>query len=475
MPPADGSGGPSYGSAGRLERDGPFAAALAATAATAVAYLFLGVTGGEWLTFFVAPAVLLSVTIVAALGAARATRRAPEIRFWRLIAGAFALWWGAVVFASPLGAADVLRELLADVAYGGFYTLLIVAVETRPHRRLDASTGPLEHRLMAPAAGCFVAGWWVYFPGVNAALELRGEEALVPSMLLFSLLDLYLVGRLALLATRSGGGWRRIYLLLTAAALGFLASDLFAAAQSAADLPWRWDRWPNVLWILPLVAVIGAARLSYGGPRSASPSPQSPIVRPLPTVTWALSFPVLHAALELTGWLAPVAHRPRELVVMVMVAILGAYAVVQRQLLVRHSLELWRQGRRVEQELKESEQDLLLMVARGHQRKALERHEQTYQKAFQASPDALVLTTWSDGRVLEVNQSFVDMLGTKREDVVGALTRDLPLWRDASVRRRVLDRVMAEGPVHFAELRLRSLDGGEQRVALSLAGFHPVE
>ncbi|MEO1369610.1 MAG: PAS domain S-box protein, partial [Acidobacteriota bacterium] len=255
---------------------------------------------------------------------------------------------------------------------------------------------------------------------------------------------------------------------LAAASLGFLGSDLFAALQSAAGLQWRWDRWPNVLWILPLIAVIGAARLSYGGPRSASPSPQSPIVRPLPTVTWALSFPVLHASLELAGWLAPAAHRPRELVVMATVAILGAYAVVQRQLLVRHSLELWRQGRRVERELKESEQDLLLMVARGHQRKSLERHEQTYQKAFQASPDALVLTTWSDGRILEVNQSFVDMLGTKREDVVGTLTRDLPLWRDASVRRRVLDRVMAEGPVHFAELRLRSIDGTRQRVALSL-------
>ncbi|MEO1370776.1 MAG: hypothetical protein AAFX50_26630, partial [Acidobacteriota bacterium] len=99
-PPADVAGGPSYGSAGRLEREGPLLAALVAAAATVVAYLLLGVEGGEWLTFVGAPAALLFLTIVAALGAAGATRRAPEIRFWRLVAAGFALWFAAVVFAS---------------------------------------------------------------------------------------------------------------------------------------------------------------------------------------------------------------------------------------------------------------------------------------------------------------------------------------------------------------------------------------
>ncbi|MEM1180299.1 MAG: PAS domain-containing protein [Acidobacteriota bacterium] len=466
---ASGPGRSGYGHPVDLRRDPTFLAGALSLAALAVAFPWGGQELARWLGYFGGPAILLTLSVFALVRAAAATRRAPEKRFWRLLAGAFTCWWVTVVFASPLEPRSDVRDLLADAAYAGFYALLIVAVETRPHRRLEGTTGPLEQRLMAPAAGFLVVGWLIYFSMISVAYGLRTEESVVPSLLLFSLLDLYWAGRLMQLARRAVGGWRSIYGWLAAAAFGFLATDLYAVFEQVLALDPRWDRWQNALFFLPMALVVGAARLGAGGPRSSTMlAPQSPIVRPLPTVLWAFSFPVLHAALELTGWLAPAGHRPRELVVVAMVAILGAYAVFQRQLLVRHSLELWRQGRRVERELKASEQDLLLMVARGHQQQELERHEQTYQKAFQASPDALLLTSWSDGRVLEANQSFFEMMATSREEVIGTLTRDLPLWPRESLRRRVLQQVLDDGPLHVPEVVIRGTGGATQRVELSL-------
>ena len=79
-----------------------------------------------------------------------------------MLGGAFVLWLQAVLISSLSGRPSIVIDLLGDISFAGFYTLLIVAVETRPHRRSRVQR--LEQRLMAPAAGFFVGGWLAFFP-----------------------------------------------------------------------------------------------------------------------------------------------------------------------------------------------------------------------------------------------------------------------------------------------------------------------
>ncbi len=44
------------------------------------------------------------------------------------------------------------------------------------------------------------------------------------------------------------------------------------------------------------------------------------------------------------------------------------------------------------------------------------------------SPIAIVVSTLADGRILEVNDSFVDLLGYARDEMIGQTSSGLGLW-----------------------------------------------
>ena len=439
-------------------------------------YLLLAEHRRTWLTLVGVPMVFLGLAVATSWRAAATTRRSAEKKFWRLLCSALLCWWLAVLVYAISGSASIWGDLLGDLLYAGFYGLLIVAIETRPHRRSEVAR--LEQRLMAPAAGFFVVGWLIYFPVVKAAADLGAEESTLPSLMLFMVLDVYLAGRLVQLAYRPTGGWRPIYLVLAMGATGFLAGDLWTLTKSWFDLPWRWSEPANALYALPILMLIAAARLASYGPARAAAQPArlpAPISRPLPTVLWALSFPTLHGLLggafastdRLPGGLSAAGEGPREVVVMVMLATLGAYALLQRHLLMKHSLVLWRERRQIETELKESEDDLLLMVHREHQRGAMERHEQTYKKAFQASPDGLLLTDWQTGRVIDVNRSLADLIGRPREQMIGRLTTELGLWPAGQDRQKWLQRTLIRSSTRLPAAEIKDVEGRSHRVDLT--------
>ena len=64
----------------------------------------------------------------------------------------------------------------------------------------------------------------------------------------------------------------------------------------------------------------------------------------------------------------------------------------------------------------------------------LRMSEERYRTAFQTSMDAIAITSLEDGRFLEVNQTFLEMLGYEREAVIGRTSRDLHVWADAADR-----------------------------------------
>jgi PAS domain S-box-containing protein len=108
---------------------------------------------------------------------------------------------------------------------------------------------------------------------------------------------------------------------------------------------------------------------------------------------------------------------------------------------------------------------LLLLEDFSRAESALRQSERKFSKAFQASPDILVISEAATGRLLEVNDSFTRVTGYTRQEVLGRSALDLELWNDPADRERALAALHSEGRLRDMEIRYR-MRGGELRVGL---------
>jgi PAS domain S-box-containing protein len=74
----------------------------------------------------------------------------------------------------------------------------------------------------------------------------------------------------------------------------------------------------------------------------------------------------------------------------------------------------------------------------------LRKSEERFSKAFRQSPLAIVISTEGDTRYLDVNESFLKMVGCQRGDVVGHTASELMFWAEPSLRIDLL-RQLREG------------------------------
>jgi PAS domain S-box-containing protein len=92
---------------------------------------------------------------------------------------------------------------------------------------------------------------------------------------------------------------------------------------------------------------------------------------------------------------------------------------------------------------------------------ALYESEERFSKAFNASPLVLTISSLDDGKLIEVNETFVKATGYSREEVIGRTTVELGLWADTGDRAEEMNTVRETGQVRNAEYRFRTRDGGE--------------
>ena len=82
-----------------------------------------------------------------------------------------------------------------------------------------------------------------------------------------------------------------------------------------------------------------------------------------------------------------------------------------------------------------------------------------YNRAFQSSPYALLLTKVSDGRIFEVNEGFEKITGYRSEDVLGKTTLELGLWSDPVDRETFISELLNEQDVREEEMKFRIQSG----------------
>jgi len=119
-----------------------------------------------------------------------------------------------------------------------------------------------------------------------------------------------------------------------------------------------------------------------------------------------------------------------------------------------------------EQLSKEYEQNLEAQVAK--RTAELAKAEEKFSKAFRLSPNAITLTRISDGRHIEVNESFCRMMGYSHEEIIGKTAVDLNFWASLGERERMIQTLQNKTAIHNYELQFRNKSGQERTALLSI-------
>jgi PAS domain S-box-containing protein len=103
---------------------------------------------------------------------------------------------------------------------------------------------------------------------------------------------------------------------------------------------------------------------------------------------------------------------------------------------------------------------------------ALRDSEDRFAKIFMANPVGICITTAADGRYTEVNNTYLEIFGYQREEVVGHTVNDLRIWVDRRDRGRLIQIIVEQGLAKNFEARFRRKDG---TVIDILASVEPIE
>jgi PAS domain S-box-containing protein len=84
----------------------------------------------------------------------------------------------------------------------------------------------------------------------------------------------------------------------------------------------------------------------------------------------------------------------------------------------------------------------------------LQASELKFNAAFKSSPAIVSLSTLDEGRFLDVNENFLEVLGYTRAEVIGHTAEELSLWPNPLDRRQILAS-MKDGDIRNVEVPMR--------------------
>lgn len=88
--------------------------------------------------------------------------------------------------------------------------------------------------------------------------------------------------------------------------------------------------------------------------------------------------------------------------------------------------------------------------------------ERLFSQVFTNSPQPMSITTLAEGRYLDVNESFLSLLGYTREEVIGRTSVDLGIWEKSEHRAEFVKTLKSAGRVRNYETALRGKEGQTQ-------------
>ena len=89
----------------------------------------------------------------------------------------------------------------------------------------------------------------------------------------------------------------------------------------------------------------------------------------------------------------------------------------------------------------------------------LRESELKFSSVFHFSPAGIVISSISDGRLVEVNDTFLKMSGYERKEVIGLKVIDLGMWVYPEVRNQFLNLINKENQIATIETEFRKKSG----------------
>ncbi len=102
----------------------------------------------------------------------------------------------------------------------------------------------------------------------------------------------------------------------------------------------------------------------------------------------------------------------------------------------------------------------------------LKKSEEKFSKAFNNTDISISISSFDTGELLEVNNSFLDMMGFEKEEIVGENISDVPLIIDESQRLKLKKEIEKNKSLYNYELKMKTKDN---KIRIGLCNIVPIK
>lgn len=99
------------------------------------------------------------------------------------------------------------------------------------------------------------------------------------------------------------------------------------------------------------------------------------------------------------------------------------------------------------------------ITQRKQMEQALRESEEKFSKAFNNSPEMMIIVNFDEDRYIEVNDSFAKCLGYNREELIGHQVDEFNLWVYPEEKERMTRLIREQGKLRDEEFRFRTKKG----------------
>lgn len=110
---------------------------------------------------------------------------------------------------------------------------------------------------------------------------------------------------------------------------------------------------------------------------------------------------------------------------------------------------------------------IITTIQRLRIEQALRESDEKFSRTFLAMPDAVAITEFDTGKIIEANPAFETGLGLALSDAIGRSTFELGFWGTMEERQLLVDDVQRHGVVRNRELVIRRTNGDPVDLLLS--------
>lgn len=93
--------------------------------------------------------------------------------------------------------------------------------------------------------------------------------------------------------------------------------------------------------------------------------------------------------------------------------------------------------------------------------------EQKFSTAFQSSAALMAISTFEEGKYIDINNTFIIALGYSREELIGKTNEDLNLFSNKNTRKEIINCLKLNIPVREMEVEIRPKAGEFKTILLS--------